>query len=153
MVGKIQSFQNMREYERHKLRNIERRIGRTNLYVGRMNSSSDTNDIESYPPIHIIGRYWVRQRRNNYHAPDPSPFTIEVMAKVGARWVVLHKSGIYYDCPDGYHIVEAHNWVSGNKVARPREIDENGKGENLWRWMKKNNITEERIDLHRKRDL
>lgn len=141
------------DIERDLVKKVLRRNGFISVTDERMNSSTDNENIVVYPPLHIIGRYWVCCRANNYSAPEPSPFTFEVLAKIGTKWATLFKSSIYYDTPDGYHIVEAQKWISRHFIAPPRLLDENGKGENLWRWMKRNTITEERRNVLRKKHL
>lgn len=149
----VKRKQSTGDIERDLVKKVLRRNGFISVTDEKMNSSTDRENLVVYPPLHIVGRYWVCCRGNNYTAPTPSPFTFEVLAKVGNKWATLFKSSIYYDTPDGYHIVEAQRWVARHFIAPPRLKDENEKDENLWRWMKRCNITEERRNVMRKKYL
>lgn len=153
MIHNKKKYKYYEDQVKEHMRMLERKHGYSNINDREIDSPTDKEGIVVYPPLHIVGRYWISGKKGNYHSPTPPPFTFEVLAKVGNKWISLYKSTRYYDTPDGYHLIEGHKWISRHNLAPPRILDENGKEENLWRWMQRNNITVEKRIEYRRRDL
>ena len=94
--------------------------------------------------FHITGRRWTQKTTGNtYH-------TVIISAFVAGEWVELGKTTIHYGYGEQY-MVTAGDWLIENGWLE--DAKRNGYDVASWRVREELNITENVVDVNRKRDL